>query len=410
MSDKKSSGGMVLYPLVYSIDGDDFDKSNVICKGIDGKIYKFNLNPPAAAREKAKVDTAATIPKLSKFAETHRKAVNPCFASMDNGRENPNGIFVGEQIVYKGSENIDLGGVKVEATIIEGSWASVIRDSREGYRAPIGYGYLETNFNTKMNPQGNEYLMRYKEITEQLDNPDQYPGIDMIELTAEQARLSGMIRSQRQKWFVGVLIHIQQMITVTPEDIVNMRGYVSNFLQRYTKNGIYGGVMIRPHKDGTVITSLCKTYEHRYDYRKGVVADIEDVLDDFMKYYGNKLSRDVKAKGYQVDIVPLERFNCGSPGNDKYSKDVNGHSSKVMKTFVEKSLQEDPVVNIKAKCGFLYSKVAMRLAQTVDGSSMLLSSIHAFSKPIGSILTIDKKGEPSMKLDNKLVTDPEPVV
>lgn len=411
MSDKKPSGGIVLYPLVYNLDTDDQDKSNIICRGIDNKIYQFFLNPPASAREKAARDKSFSIPKIAKFAESHKKAVNPCMASLDNGRDKPNGIFIGEQITQKGTAEVDLGGVAVQAQVIEGSWASVIRDAHDGFRAPIGYGYLETNFHSKLSPQGNEYLLRYKEIKEILLNPDSAPGADLIDLTSEKATLAGLINAERRKWFVGVLVHCQRTETLQPENISQLRDSVQKYLVGLTKTGLYGGVIIRPHKNNVVHTALCKTYEHKYNYTEKKVEDINVVMDDFMKFYGNKLIREAQSKQLLVDIIPVERFNCGGPGNDRYSNDVNSASSKIMKTFVDKDLHDDPEANIKGKCGFLYAKVAMRLATTVDGTqNLLLSALHAFSRPMGSILSIGRNGEPTFKLDSNKSESPSPVM
>ncbi|MEG0867349.1 MAG: hypothetical protein RSG77_09875 [Hafnia sp.] len=408
MADKKQTGGLVLYPLVYNIDRESPEKSTVICKGIDNAIYLFNVNPPESAVQKAATEKAKSVPKLVKLAETHAKAVNPCHASLDNGRDNPHGIFVGEQITLKGEVDVDLNGVKVKANVAEGVWCSVVRDGKDGYRAPIGYGYLEVNFHPKMSPQGNEYLLRYNEVNEILSNEGKYPDADLIELTAEKARLSGMIKSERSKWFVGVLVHCMKMITLRGAEQKGLRDVVQEQLLKYTANGVYGGVIVRAHKDNVVQTALCKTCEHRYVHKERKVDSIENVMDDFMRYFGNKLIREAGAKGLTIDIIPVERFNAGGPGNERYSTDVAGSSSKVMKTYVDNALHEDPMVDIKRKNGFLYSRVAMRLAKTVDGSeNYLLSSIHSFSRPIGSILCLDRRGELTLRLDTQKTKAPE---
>lgn len=402
MSDKKAVGGMILYPLVYNVDRTNPEKSNVVCKGIDNRIYQFHLNPPESAIKKAERDKSYSYPKIIKFAETHAKAVNPCRGSLENGRDNPHGIFVGEQITMKETVEIELNGIQVQAQSVEGTWASVIRDGKDGFRAPIGYGYLEANFHPKLSAQGNEYLLRYNEVSSILNDVDSHPDADLIELTAEKARLSGMIKGEKSKWFVGVLTHCTKMVTLRGDEQKNIREVVKEIIERYTVSGVYGGVIVRPHRDNIVHTALCRTHEQKYDYKNRKVESIETVMDEFMKFYGNKLIREAGSKGLTIDIIPVERFNCGGPANDRYSNDVNSTSSKIMNTFIERTMHDDPLVNIKQKNGFLYSRVAMRLAKTVDGTeNYLLSSIHAFSRPMGSILTMDRRGEPTLKLDNQ---------
>lgn len=413
MSDKKQPvGGVVLYPLEYKINRDNADESYVICKTLEGKVVAFFVNPPDEARKKMETDPAATIPRINKFGEVHRKATNPCVASTDNDKNNPDGILLGEQVSEVGQIQVDFNGAEITISKLEGRWASVLRDSREGLRAPIGFGYLEANSSPKLSPLGTDLKLRYDEVLKVLKNPDAHPNVDLVDLMAEKARLAGAIQAEKKKWFVGVLIHARRTITLSPDAHYSFHDMVQTELLRSTRQGVYGGVLIRARKGDVVHTDLCRTFEHQYDYVKRVVKPIETVMSDFMKYSGNKLLRECAKLDLEIDIIPLERFNCGKPGNDRYGKDFSASSSKVLKTYVDNDFHDDPLVNLKGISGYIYSRVGMRLAQTVnDGTeNLLLSSIHAFSKPIGSILSIDKDGNPSYKLDRKKVEQGEVAV
>ncbi|MFK4132154.1 hypothetical protein ACI2KR_07625 [Pseudomonas luteola] len=409
MSDVKPSGGMPLYPLQYVIDKGNEDNSYVICRNLSDNIVVFKLNPPEEARLKAQNETDSSVPQLKKFSETHKKAHNPCNAHEDNNKKAPYGIFLGEQVAASGSVEIEYKGETIKVQCFEGRWASVLRDGLDGFRAPMGYGYLEVNFGATLSPAGNEQRLQYEEMCNIVKNADRYPDADLVEIEANKSRLAGALRQDRKKWFVGVLIHAQNTIGLNQQSVIHLRSAIQTVLERYTKKGVYGGAIIRVRKDKIVQTALCKTCDHQYDAVRKEVKNIDVILDDFMKYGGNRIVREVSSKGYVVDIIPTERFNCGKIGNQLYSKDVSSPVSKVMKTYVDNTYHADPLANIKKSHGFMYSRICMRLAETIDGSdNYLLSAIHSFSKPLGSILTIDKKGEPSFKLDTFARHDASP--
>lgn len=401
MSEKKPVGGMILYPMEYCLDKDNADCSYVVCRDINDESVIFTLNPEDRHRQAASVSTAKSIPQLKKFAETHRQAKNPCFASLENNKRNPCGIFVGEQIVEKGRKEVKFKEEMVSLPSFEGKWASIVRDSDQGHKAPVGFGYLEVNYGSTLSPNGNEIKLRYEEVCRKLGNPESDPNIDLVELSRSKATLAGDLRADRKKWFVGVLIHVKNTITLEINTHQALKDALSRFFEHYTKQGVYGGVLVRLRDGNTVITSYCKSGESSFDFAEKKVKAFDVVVNDFMKYGGNRIVEEAKKRNFKIDVIPTERFNCGSMGNDMYNKDMMNSVSKVMKTYVDNTHHNDPLTNIKKVNGFLFAKICMRLAMTVDGQdNYLLSSIHAFSAPIANIMTIDRTGKPSYQLDN----------
>jgi hypothetical protein len=410
MSEQKPSGGMILYPVKYVIDMEDPDKSYALCRDINDCLVMFLLNPEERHKEAAAKNTSKSVPQLRKFAERHKTAKNPCYADIANNKRTPHGIFVGEQITPKGERTLSLSGddavnfkgEQVTLPVYEGKWASIVRDKVDGYRAPVGFGYLEVDFNRTLSPNGNVLKLKYDEISRILSEPDKYPDEDLVQLASEKIKLGGELREDRKKRFVGVLLHVKNMLTLEEISRDRIREAVSKIHAHYTKEGLYGGAIIRVRDGDRVITRLCKACDSAYDAGQKVVKKFDVVFDDFLRYGGNRLIDEAYRKGYTMDIIPTERFNCGFNGNDIYSKDMASGSGKVLKTYVDNDYHEDPLADIKRNNGFLFAKVCMRLAMTTDGTNnYLLSAIHAFSKPLGSILSIDRAGNSVYSLDSK---------
>jgi hypothetical protein len=410
MSEQKPSGGMILYPVKYQIDMADADKSYAICRDINDVLVIFLLNPEDRHKAAAAADSSKSIPQLRKFAEKHKAAKNPCYANLANNKRAPHGIFVGEQVVPKGVRSIDFsgddiaafGGNTVEFPVFEGKWASVVRDSVDGYRAPVGFGYLEVNFSHQLSPNGNMLKLKYEEICRILSKPDDYPDEDLVQLASDKIKIASQLRDDRKKRFVGVILHAKNIATLEVVTQESVRNQVEKIHNHYTKNGLYGGAIIRVRDGNRVISRLCKPCDAAYDHGQKKVKEFEVVFADFLRYGGSRIIDEARKKGYSVDVIPTERFNCGNVGNDTFKKEMADGSGKILKTYIDKAFHENPLADIQKNNGFMYAKVCMRLAITVDGSeNFLLSAIHAFSKPLGSILSIDRDGKPAYALDAK---------
>lgn len=396
VKDVKPSGGMIFYPQSYVIDKDS-DYS--YAKGVNelGHPCVFYLNPDEGARERAKdSDTAQSIPTFAEFSDTRKRATRSCYADPSNNPANPVGVLLMEQVAP-----FEKPYHEHDTPVYTARWASILRDSEEMPRVPIGYGYLEINTPAKVGDDINEYMQRYKDI-----EADMEAGLidNLIEADEEKQRLYKLILTGRKKWFVAVILKHRMIKQIEDVSVLSITDAIKPYLEGFTKSGMYGGVIIRSRKDGVILPDLTYQCDMQYDYANSQVMNVNDVIANFFKFGGTKLIRAVNDNpDIIVDIIPTQRINCGKLGNNKYSLEIEkqGATAKIMKAYVDRNAHSDPVANYKKNKQFLYCKVAVRPAEIYreeDRGNILVSAIHAFSAPIGNVLSINEKGEPEYKM------------
>lgn len=395
----KPSGGIVFYPREYVLD-DNPDYS--YAKGVDelGNPCVIYLNPDEESRSNARdSSTAQTIPSFDDFADTRSRAVRSCYVSKDNGPANPNGILLAEQVIpFKEPYH------EHDVPVYSAGWASILRDCDESPKVPMGFGYFEINTHNQAGEAVNEYLQRYKDIDD-----DMKAGLieNTIDADEEKMNLYNSIMSLRKKWFIAVIIKHKLIKQVESPSKNSLADAIRPYLSGFTKSGMYGGTIVRVRKDNLVITDLSFQCDMVYDYANSVISDVDSIIDECLKWNLGKILRAVESDPELiVEVIPTQRINCGKLGNEKYGKeiDASGAASKIMKAYLEKEAHNDPFVNFKRDKKFLYCKVAVRPAEIYKGPSkgnILVSSIHAFSAPIGNVLSISNTGSPEYKLDNK---------
>ena len=398
MSDNKSEakkerkGGMVFYPRSYHLT-DDLNTSYAI--GVNHKDQLFAaLIIPAEANQIAasKGNTAQTIPTFSEFAEVGRKAQNPCYCSPDNSPKNPCGVMVLEQIKHdpERTKSGNFNGLHVYVA----KWASVVREADDMPRSPVGPGYVEVGFTKSTDPQVNELLTQYDEVNVMLENNE----INALDAEDKKDSLYKQIVKAQRKWFTTVMLRHKEIFLFEDPTPKNIRMYAYSLLLKYTKKGMYGGVIFRVRDGKNIIGTLTRICNMGFDYKNRSVQNLDDILNDFMKYSGNKISKEVIEKGYILEAIPTIRINCGPRGVDKFSKEFTSSGTpKVMKTYVAKEFHNNPNVNIINGHGFLFADIAVRLYEVPehkkDAGNLLVSTVHAFSAPKGNSLTIDESGE-----------------
>ncbi|MDG3025371.1 hypothetical protein P7410_17220 [Vibrio parahaemolyticus] len=396
---KPLHGGVVFYPREYVLDNHDFLKSYADGVTEGGKEVRVYIVPEETLIKRAQDTTSGTtIPTIDTFSETHRNAHNPCLADPNNSKETPTGILLIEQASVDETSIAQIG----KPTII-GKWASVIQIGDEGKLSEIGKGYLEVTMSPKPTGLMLELMPKFRQLNEQVAQGMRNP-LDVIE---EKRMLYSRIMGERKKFFVAVIIKHQELMQVTDYNIQNFRNLLAQLITRYTSEGMYGGAMIRVRSGNEVLRRFCYTCNHSYDYRKGdgSLADPFEKVDEFLKYGGRQLLNHCQRNNTCVlEVIPTQRINCARNGNDRYSKDINNSpmgESKILKTYVEKNLREVPDVNIEREKGFVFCNVALRLSLLRKAGSKgnkVLSAIHAFSRPLGNIYTIDHTGKPLYKI------------
>lgn len=399
-NDKKQGfkGGMLLYPREYHIDENNPDLS--YCYGVNeyGKDVIFYLDPTEQARESArKSTTGQTVPNFEEFADDDRRATKQCNADEMNSPAKPFGILMMEQAAPKEENTITdkYPGIPV----YDAKWASILREGIYMNVPPIGFGYMEIGFHPKVNGEVDDLKLQYKQVEQD------FSGGRMSEVDADEKKenLYLQITQNRQKWFIAVILKHKQQVTLTHNSKEEFFGYLSSYLNNYTDNGMYGGAMIRVRRGDVVDSKLSCYCNMSYDYKKGCVKDVNVVLDDWFKFNGNRIMKAAtKDANVTIDIIPTQRINFGKMSVDKYSKDLGLMSSKIMKTYVDKSAHFNPNVDFFREKVFLASKIGVRLANVKRGASkggFLASTIHSFSPPLGNIFSLNNKGEVVYKMD-----------
>lgn len=397
-ADNKPSGGMVFYPRSYDIV-QSIDDSYARGVNQDGEECIVYVRPTEAARAAASVSgSAKTVPTLMEFAEDGRRARNPCLSAPDNCQETPEGVFLVEQVVKHDDLSIKHNGLPVYV----GRWASVLRDSSDVPKVPVGPGYIEIGMSSKVDSEINEYMTQYQELMGEID-----AGVvdNMSDAEEQRIGLYNKIMAGRKKWFVAVMMRVKETVTMNEVSAESLKSVIQPILDKYTICGMYGGVMVRVRSDNTVISESCSSCNMQFDYKKGEPQKSGDVFENFMKFYGKKLIWAVKSNSYTVDIIPTIRINCGPKGTQKLDDQFKaGGTPKLLKTFVDRDAHDDPMANYIKSKSFLFANVALRLAvigQNRSGAgNHLLSSVHAYSAPKGNIFTADAEGNPTYRMDN----------
>lgn len=389
---KKKSGGFVFYPQQYVLDASNPDESFALGVTHGGHYCRVFINPPASARDKAKnSEIANDIPVMEAFAETHKKARKPCFCSPDNSSQNPNGILLIEQV-----EKIESAdGIPT----YQGKWASVLRENHEMPQTHVGRGYLEINFNTNQKGDALEYSHQYRDLQSRIENNQVH---DHLEAKSELNRLYSAIIASRKKLFVGCIIKHQEIISISSADPIALKDALRTPLLRYTGSGMYGGALVRVRSGKYVSEKSCSQCEMSLDYSSNQIVDVETVLLDFLKYNFGKIKAAMASNGAVIEVIPVQRINCGPKGNSKYSKEMEQSSdAKILKTYVEGQSRANPLINFKREKKFLFANIAAKTAEVYSGQStgnILLSVLHAFSAPKGNIFSIDSYGEATLKV------------
>lgn len=396
----QGKGGMIVYPREYFVNEDDEFSSHLLALNHLGEECIVFIEPTEENRRKAADSSSAeTVPSLVAFAETGRRAQRPCFASADNGPDKSCGIFVLEQVSYEEARSQQFG-----KPVYSGKWASVLREDDEVPDCMVGKGYLELGFKKQLSAEASDMLLEFQELEMQKQSGQ----ISAIDAAERQESLSARIMADRKKWFVAVFLKPHETLRLPTLSPQMFDAALRPGLTKYTHDGMYGGALIRARKGKVVLSRLSGFCNMQFDYTNGGVKPFEDVFAEFMKYTGNRLmAAKNRDPNIVVEVIPVQRVNCGKLGNDKYAKDVSaplfGRSSKVMNTYLDRRVHHNPQANYLIEKPFLFADIAVRLAQAKEKKSKgncLVSSVHAFSAPFGNAFCIDPKGRAVLQMDN----------
>ncbi|WP_410951536.1 hypothetical protein [Pseudomonas sp. S1(2024)] len=401
---KGSTAGFVGYPTRYMI-GDH--PSDQYVEGVDqaGARFTLQLTVPERFIQEAKKKKDVIIPDLASLSETHRTARNPCFADETNGPGSmTGGVFLAEQVKV----------VDAEKNILSCNWLSVLRAEDRAAKPKIGVGYLEMNripMNTAEYEQQRIRLMEMNAILEAAtESTEELEGMSLLEYSMMREQLAiDLYINQKKSFYIGVDVQYQRLEALNLDNEAKVRSTILEMIESNSQCGMYGGVIMRPVDNSgqsrIVQVDGIRRLNHQFDYREQKVPDVTTIWDEFVPR-GSGWLKFMKKKGFEIEIIPIQRVNCGPISNEKYLKEFmrGGHGMpKQLKAFVDKRFHFAPFVNFANQNAYLACPIAMRNADTVKrefraNNTVLLSSIHAYGKAIGNVLELDKNCDRTLKL------------
>ena len=357
----------IFFPQEYRLEDN-------LVRGVDEKGHPWNvtLKVPGLLARDVTSTKEGILPTLERFAETHRKAKNPCFAAEDNSPEDPRGI-----LVFERCELVDGPGRLVKA-----GWGSVLRADEDEPMPAIGYGFVDM----------------------QQAKPDRHAevAIEELKLAAtpeERDALCAHVYENLRLYFSTVLVDYGRARQVA--GVAEAESFIRGVMASRTRKGAHGGCLVRVRKDDGVILSSCLQVERGYDFTKKRDNTVDEAWSRFAP-----IGRGAPARSLQhalssgiVDCIPYTRIKAGPAGNTRFSKTVRSRGvPKHEKIWVERDFQRDP---LKAFDSFpnLVTKLAVRLARTRDGSSMLMGVTLGLGAPIGNVFALDSQYQRAFQVE-----------
>lgn len=386
----KPAGGMVIYPRNYNTDQDDPTRHFVYGVNAQGEECYVAIIPSEQAQQNSRnPSTAQTIPSIAQFAETHRKARMPCAASPDNSPEKPEGVLLFEQIEIDEEKSQSLG-----KKVVTAKWASVLTEGSDMPAPVIGKGYLEVNFHFKHSDEAKLYQEEWLGLKRRMMQ-NVIPDGQMLEAQTRMEDLYRNYIANQTVWFVGVVVEHHAIRTLNDITSGGLYQAIMSELEKPAIPGGYRGVTVRARSGDKVSPYQSFSVATQYDYTEKRPKTAKEATDEFFKFNKSKVTTLLNS-GATIELMPSMRINCGKRGNDKFSREIQP-LGKVQKCYIDKRFQNSPGNFARDLNGYLFSDVAIRLAEiNTDRSSignLLLSTIHSYSAPQGNMLTMDSTGK-----------------
>jgi hypothetical protein len=392
--------GFVGYPQSYESD-------KII--GVDqaGQPFTLLLEVPDNFIEAAKKEKDKPVPKIGAMAETHARAKNPCIAMPDNGPiTRSGGCFVAEQV----------DAVEGQPGVYKAKWLSILKNWETDPEPRFSAGYMETNVKLpftadavalkleliRMNDALRQALASGQEI-------EQINGIDTLDFYAKRNQLvMDLYLGAEKKWYIGVEMQYRRLEVGSIHNETLFKRQITELIASNSVNGMYGGVILRPVEqvgDKRIVhVDSVRRLSHAFDYKKQAMKPVESVWDEWISK-GSGWMKFMKSKGFEVEIIPVQRVNAGPISNDKYSKEyLKGVLPKQLKAWVDQEFHNAPYVNFGNQNAYLVTPMAIRTADTRADKykgNIMLSSAHAFGKAFGNALELDKDLKRTLTMSQK---------
>lgn len=378
----KKGINIVLYPREYMIDG---NPENHYVSGVtlDGRVIKVRLRLDPKYLESIEGKEEKVPPRLSEFARKDYKAPRPCIASPDNGRDKREGVLLFSK-AYPVDED--------ETEYVAG-WAVLLAE-HDGSPDPLfGLGRIQID--------AFEYgeCQRIKDDIERLESLVATPHHDAT-ADAKLSRLYRELHNATTFRFRAFMFKPYEIERIYPLTEQKMRDIIIHYLDKYTCNGMYGGVFVRViDKKTGLVTRMSEFVE--ITFNQGRIVTPDEVYNEFMYGKKNESGRVIKGGGgiqilrksddIEVDIIPTQSVNCGPLGN-KYYKDYDQYNS-LINTYT------DSTTGLPMLCD-----VAIRTWVNPQTGNTLLARIYAISPMKGNEFEMDEKGRFTHRLEGKSYT------
>ncbi|WP_408601238.1 hypothetical protein [Pseudomonas sp. PLMAX] len=397
---KGETKGFVGYPQNYVV-GQSIETSFI--QGVDqaGEPFTLMVVPPERYIEAAKTESDLITPTVALLADTGRRAQMPCNASTDNSATvRTGGAFLAEQVTV----------VDAEKRLYRSNWLSVLQEFDDSPQCRLGVGYLEQTFVMPFNADVEYKKQKLIQMNQQLlaaaamdTPPEQIDGIDVLDYEAERFQLvMDLYRGASRKWFVGVDVQYRRIETLDLSNEAKARATMLELIDSNSGHGMYGGLIMRPVKAGRdsmiVQADSVRRLNHQYDYKNKSVPPVTRVWDDFIGK-GSGWLKAMRRDGFEIEVIPVQRINCGPKSNAKYDKEWQKNVfPKQLKSYVDQSFYNSPHLNFSNQNAFLAAPIAIRTAETKELKDILLGSMHQFGKVIGNVLELDKECRRTLEL------------
>lgn len=401
---------LVVYPREYVVDEDNGGNGKDYVLGVDveGRDVKVTLQYSREVVQRAQANKDLELTSVDKLADDTRQATRPCYCDENNGPENPVGVLFFERLVSP-----EFAGKKSDKEISEvpqfrevdgvreysAGWVSVLAVDCADRKSPdvhpvSGKGYVSV---TEMNPrmETQEERDAFKQETNALkaeleglrkqyiltkgDERDQV-GADILEM---QSRIDDMYAYK----IASVYPKLDEAVMLQEATGTQITEAYRDMYNKYTKDGHFGGVMLRFFKDDeTVIKEM--TFDLAPFWQSGVgVVGPDEVIEDWMKWKrGREALKLASERDFKVEVIPTQRINCGPKGNEFYNKPENGLKGEMVK--VRKTYFNDMG---EAQLRGIVSRVACAKRKE-DRGNQLLGEVHTTTQVQGPVMAAKADG------------------
>lgn len=403
---------LLVFPREYHMaQGEKSGNGNDYVIGVDADGHKVKVILEYSREDIAKTyeNKSITHTSIAMMADTGRRARLPAFASPDNALNNPEGVIFFERLVspdfdpkkHKEDEEVPQFKVEGDMRVYKSGWASVLCHDKEDFedRPPevgIGYVSLHADRFKKDRPD----LEQVQEKVEILEN-ELHEMRQRIMKTPKGPDRDLMLHDARQlQNEIDLINHYSvSLVTVKPDQAVTLKPKNADEVSRafqeiaepLTVNGRYGGALLRVRSGDRVVYEMCNEISMKFkgfDESTGKVriSKAEEDFSEFLRFKkGNKIISQAIKKGLEIDLIPIQKLNCGGKGKETYNEIENGIKPEINKVRLS---YENPVT-----ADILARHVVARTAKTVNGDTNdLLGRAHVASEAIGSpyLLTKDE--------------------